>query len=1470
LSSRTIRVFISSTFRDMHAERDHLARIVFPELRSRCRKLGADFLGFDLRWGVTEEEAEQEGALGICLREIERCRPFFVALLGDRFGWVPPEEEIPAFLFEAVRDEGGLPGDVASWYRLDDTVDPPVYRQRRDRRLDPAAVDRLVGFWESKGLPLAGESITAREIRRGVFEDGCPAARALFYLRKPGLTRHPDFPPELLPDFVEADPARRQKLDDLKQRIRSLSGRLTVREYEATYAGPREAGGVSLDGMDAFGEQVLSDLWRGIEAELGRPLPTGDAHQQERDHHERFAAERSRLFLGREAEVEAVLDYVTRGPTEHVLVVTGAPGSGKSALLAECARRCREMPLPPVVIPHFIGAVPGSAALGATLRSIGETLRREAPEITDELEADPEKLRRQFVRLLHDAADHKWVLLLIDGLDQLDPAAASHELDWLPHPLPPGFKLVVSTLAGDCLEQLRRRVPADHVVDVPPLPAGDRRSLVERFLEARRKKLTPAQLDLLLDSTRRPDAGLPLYLLVALEELCLLGDHTAVSRRIERLPARLPELFAQVLERLEGDHGRELTEAVCGWLAVSRSGLLESEVLGLCDLFPVAGARGMLAWTRLYRSLEPYLEPLEEGEAGQPSGAGLIDFHHQQLRLAAFRRYLGMDGPEAPPSDAFRARHRELAAGFQALIEHPRGLSELPHHLIHAERWGELERTLCDLRFVEAKCVAGMANELLDDHVAALEALPEALAEREQQLQLDARINLYAGELIAYAQAWSHWREQGGDPPGISLPEPPPAVRVRSEGEIEAEAHRIARAPGSPDRFRAFWRFASQEAFRLSHLGDEPGFCVQQAWNSVVEGPVAQAAGLLLEEARGAAPLLLTAPIWRPAWAPHPLCESTLGLGQHFAITLDGRRALAADRKDVALWDLDTGRCLRKLGGHTGEVVAVAITPDGRRGVSASADETLRHWDLETGSCLQTLPGPWGIVSFLRFAHDCTVVEVCGDRAPEDYWDLSSGTWLGGLGRRKPTFGPCVTPDGRRELSMEGEGVLGVRDRDSGALLASLEGHNAEILTHAITPDGRFAVSGDKYGELRLWDLASGRCRATLESPHPNPYDMAVQDLAITPDGRSVFFSCALSGPYLWDVERGSVRALPRNSQVDRVAITPDGRRGISSGREGVRVWNLESGRSSTRDGHDFTLSIAITPDGSQVVSIGFDGLLRVWDVDSGRHRAHALAPDGNSITRAVITPDGRWVLYDDRNEDLLHLWDVAAGRCITTLQGMVDRVAITPDGRLGLEPGGDLHMYDLEAGEYLGKLSHPAGFLDVATMPDSRHAIGGGENALHVWDLRSRTCLKTLDTGGRSTRRLVISPDGTKVLTYGQASGGEEGEAWLPFEQIRLWNLASGRCEQVIEVDAGTFGLFPLAFTPDGKRAVSGGARDAGPGKDPGTFIAFDVLQLWDLETGRRLATLPQAAEVRCVAVSNRHIAYSSGFEVGLLMLPD
>lgn len=56
--SRAIRIFISSTFGDMHSERDYLIKFVFPELRERCRKKGLQLIDVDLRWGLSEENTE--------------------------------------------------------------------------------------------------------------------------------------------------------------------------------------------------------------------------------------------------------------------------------------------------------------------------------------------------------------------------------------------------------------------------------------------------------------------------------------------------------------------------------------------------------------------------------------------------------------------------------------------------------------------------------------------------------------------------------------------------------------------------------------------------------------------------------------------------------------------------------------------------------------------------------------------------------------------------------------------------------------------------------------------------------------------------------------------------------------------------------------------------------------------------------------------------------------------------------------------------------------------------------------------------------------------------------------------------------------------------------------------------------------------------------------------------------------------
>jgi len=92
-NKREVRVFISSTFNDLHSERNFLNNIVFPKVRSYCNENGLQFIPVDLRWGISKQEEKNGKVLERCLSEIDESRPYFIGILGQRYGWVPSEED---------------------------------------------------------------------------------------------------------------------------------------------------------------------------------------------------------------------------------------------------------------------------------------------------------------------------------------------------------------------------------------------------------------------------------------------------------------------------------------------------------------------------------------------------------------------------------------------------------------------------------------------------------------------------------------------------------------------------------------------------------------------------------------------------------------------------------------------------------------------------------------------------------------------------------------------------------------------------------------------------------------------------------------------------------------------------------------------------------------------------------------------------------------------------------------------------------------------------------------------------------------------------------------------------------------------------------------------------------------------------------------------------------------------------------
>jgi WD40 repeat protein len=279
------------------------------------------------------------------------------------------------------------------------------------------------------------------------------------------------------------------------------------------------------------------------------------------------------------------------------------------------------------------------------------------------------------------------------------------------------------------------------------------------------------------------------------------------------------------------------------------------------------------------------------------------------------------------------------------------------------------------------------------------------------------------------------------------------------------------------------------------------------------------------------------------------------------AFSPDGRLALSGGGSyrrgepldcDVRLWDLDTGKEVRRCTGHTRPVLSVAFAPDGRRLLSGSMDTTAELWDADTGKELR------------RFFHDQAVRSV------------------------------SFAPDGRLALSGGDDRTMTLWDLETGKALHGFVGHRSWVWAVAFAGKERQAVSACRDGFVRLFDAPGGDPLLRLDS---RPWPLS---LAVALDGRRLLVGGVDGSLRLWDLETGRVvRSFAgHRGGVPGVAIAPDGRRALSAGEDGtVRLWDVESGRELVvLSGHRGQAnSVAFCPDGRRALSGGADGTLRLW-----------------------------------------------------------------------------------------------------------------------------------------------------------------------------------------------------------------------------------------------------------------------------------
>jgi WD40 repeat protein len=536
------------------------------------------------------------------------------------------------------------------------------------------------------------------------------------------------------------------------------------------------------------------------------------------------------------------------------------------------------------------------------------------------------------------------------------------------------------------------------------------------------------------------------------------------------------------------------------------------------------------------------------------------------------------------------------------------------------------------------------------------------------------------------------------------------------------------------------------------------------------------------------------------------------------AVTPDGKRAVsAADDRTLKVWDLDSGRSLRTLEGHPGFVHDVAVTPDGKRAISASGDKTLKVWDLETGRALRTLEGHSSAVDSVAVTPDGKwAVSASRDKTLK-VWNLETGRAVRTLeGHSAGVFGVAVTPDGRRAVSASEDSTLKVWDLNSGHALRTLAGNGFAVCSVAVTPDGKRAVSASWDKTLKVWDLETGRALRTLEG-----HSARVFCVAVTPDGRQVISGSEDHTLKVWDLETDrALRTLEGHSNlVTSVAVTPDGKRAVSASMERtLKVWDLDTVPAlHTLEGHsDSVEDVAVTPDGKRAVSASMDRTLKVWDLDTVP-ALHTLEGHSDSVEDVAVTPDGKRAVSASRDQTL-KVWDLETGRALRTLEGHSARVfgvAVTPDGKRAVSASYDntLKVWDLDTGGTLRTLEgHSAEVYGVAVTPDGKRAISAsGDQTLKVWDLETGRALRTLEGHSSAVDSVAVTPDGKRAVSASYDL------------TLKVWDLVTGRPLHTLEGHSAA--VVSVAVTPDGRYVISG-SRD-------------HTLKVWDLEKGAVLRTL-------------------------------
>ena len=562
-----------------------------------------------------------------------------------------------------------------------------------------------------------------------------------------------------------------------------------------------------------------------------------------------------------------------------------------------------------------------------------------------------------------------------------------------------------------------------------------------------------------------------------------------------------------------------------------------------------------------------------------------------------------------------------------------------------------------------------------------------------------------------------------------------------------------------------------------------------------------------------------------------------LPIGHYLEITSvafspDGKKIVTASEDNTArVWDLASGKLLVELLGHEAPVLSALFSTDGKKIITASGDATAKVWDARTGLVMATMSGHFKTIYHASFSPDGKKIITASEDTTVKIWNASSGTLLLDLeGYVEGVFSAApakFSADGKRIVTISGDSTVKIWDAVSGGLLSEKPRADEiffNVTTSGLSPNGKKAFTS-KSKTVQISDVATGKLLAEMKG-HAD----FISDARFSSNGKYIFTTNFYTPAKTWDAGTGQLLADLSSQQENSyeegnsAAFSPDETKIVTwaPGSETARIREVVTGTELAElKGHDDEITAArFSPDGKKIITASLDGTAKIWDAASGTVLLD-LKEKRFGLQTAAFNKDGSKVIATTFLGDT-KIWDVGTGKLINDLDGHTGDAryaafpaVFSPQGKKIVTPGDNYKakIWNAATGKLLVTLKGHKEYIRNAHFNSEGNKIvtASYDKTVKIWDTGTGKLLITLNgSDDEFFYDASFSPDDKKIVT-----ASKEHEA-------KIWNAITGKLITVLKGHNGS--VMSATFSPDGKKII--------------TASLDNTCKIWNAETGQLIYT--------------------------------